>query len=314
MPVVADASPCPDGAFEQLMRTAFTERVVVLRSLTHDVEVQLPPGTPVPGTAELAAAQSAEPAEPAEDQRPWWFVPGVDDVPSERPAGPDRPDRQVVAVQQATSGLLDRTPTGAPANVQALFALAEQLRGLALEELAEMHATGSHLSTGAPTAATWLRQQRLISDVAARADVRLAVALRHELPGVGRLLRQGRTTLEHARAAVAGTRGLDVPVVQDSDPAICTLLGSADPPTVRAQLRERAEAVSPALGRETERRAHDRRGLTVDQIGTSGAVLGGALGVEDAEILLHALDLQTTADRADGDRRSLRQRRADVIV
>ena len=306
------SSTAAADAFELLMRTAFADPVVVLRSATHEIELELPEGATVSGFGAADAAPDEPPTTADDDAtaKPWWHAPGVD----EQPAAPAGPSAGVVALQQQAEQLRRQMATGAPADVAALFALSDSLRGLALAELAEMDATGSHLTTGAPTTASWLREQRTVSDVAARAEVRLATALREELPGVGALLRQGAITVEHARAAVAGTRGLDPRVVQDSDPAICALVTSTDPPTVRAYLRERAEAINPELGRESERRAHERRGLTLDQVGSSGGVLGGSLGVEDTEIVLLGLDLAVQADRSDGDLRSLRQRRADALV
>ena len=290
-----------DPQVDVLLRAAFTEPgSVLLRSASHDLAVEAPAVDPVLWQQLTASFGAAEPV---------WAAPGVDGA--EVPAGPDP---LVVAAQQAVARLLERAPSGRPADVAALYALGEQLQGLRLTELAEMHATGAHLATGAPTAATWLRDERTVSDLSARADVRLAEALRTELPSVGAALRQGRTTVEHARAAVAGTRGLDPRVVQDSDPAISRLVQSTDPPTVRAHLRERAEAVSPDLGRDSARRAHERRAFTVDAVGSSGGVLGGSLGVEDTQVLLLGLDTAVQADRTRGDQRSLRQRRADVLL
>lgn len=311
-PAGTDATTASDlRAFDELIRTAFGEATVVVRSTDYEIDLELPVTAEQVqelwrgnGTATTPSADSGEEG--------WWAAPGVHEAVSD--LAPAQPSAAVRAAQQAAADLLRQATSDRPADVSALFALSDQFRGLALAGLAEMDATGSHLTTGAATAATWLRDDRVLSDVAARADVRLGTALRDELPELGRLLREGGTTVEHARAAVAGTRGLDKRVVQDSDTAICALVASADPPTVRAYLRERAESVNPELGRDVERRAHARRGLTVDSVGTSGGVLGGALGVEDTEIVLLGLDLAVQSDRTDGDDRSLRQRRADVLV
>jgi hypothetical protein len=112
---------------------------------------------------------------------------------------------------------------------------------------------------------------------------------------------------------VAGTHGLDPRIVADSQEAICALLATADPQTVRTVLRERAEAISPELGRDAERRAHARRGVTADTV-PNGVALGGGFGVEDGQVFLLGLDLAVQSDRTDGDTRSLRQRRADALV
>lgn len=220
---------------------------------------------------------------------------------------------EVAAAHEAVAALVAAPVSGRPVDVAAVLRMAEQLRGLALQFLGEMEVTGSHLADGAPTTATWLRDRQLLSDAGARAQVRLAAALRDDLPGVGAKVRAGDTTVEHARAAVAGTAGLDRDVVRDSDEAICGLLASTDPQTVRTELRERAEAISPELGRNAEKRAHERRGISLDPT-KYGYLLGGSLGVEDGQIVELGFDLAIQADRTDGDRRTLSQRRADVIV
>ncbi|HWG93626.1 MAG TPA: DUF222 domain-containing protein [Mycobacteriales bacterium] len=235
-----------------------------------------------------------------------WAAPGVE--PPSTGLSP-----AVVQAQEAVAALSVVRPSGSPADVEALLRLSQQVAGLALLQLAEMDATGSHAEAGSPTAATWLRDTLHLTDVAAHAQVRLAAALETDLPELGALLRDGATTVEHARAAVAGTRGLDPQLVHDSDEAICALVQATDPATVRAQLRERAEALNPELSRDAERRAHARRGFTVDDVGGT-VVLGGSLGVEDGALLLLGLDLAVRADRGADDDRSLRQRRADVVV
>ncbi|MFP5219390.1 MAG: DUF222 domain-containing protein [Actinomycetes bacterium] len=278
--------------------------------------------------AALLASEPAVEAAPAGEAGPTADEPTADELPvdasgcGDQYAAPGvtgqglRPEQvspDVVAVQQAVETLRRQAPSGRPADVSALLALRNSLDGLALQGLAEMEATGAQLAVGAVTAATWLRDDQRISDVSARAQVRLGTRLREELPGLGALLREGRTTEEHARAALAGVAGLDPKIVRDCDEAICAFVGTTDPATVRAQLRERAEAIDPELGRDAERRAEARRGFTVDRVG-NGAVLGGSLGAEGATILLAGLDLAVRQDREDGDERSLAQRRADVLV
>jgi acid phosphatase family membrane protein YuiD len=231
---------------------------------------------------------------------------------TERQTPADTPP-EVRAVQAAVADLATAPASGRPGDVAAVLALAEQLRGLALRELAEMDTTGSFLSAGALSTATWVRNTQMVSDLTARAKVRVATTLRDDLPQVDELLRHGGTTLEHAAAVVAGTRGLDKTVVRDSQDAICTLLGHADPQTVREQLRERAEVLNQELGRDAERRAHARRGVTADTV-PNGVVLGGSYGVEEGHEFLLGLDLAVEADRVDGNTRSLWQRRADALL
>lgn len=250
----------------------------------------------------------SEPAEPRTSPAHDWSRPGVSDD-----ADAAVPSPAVDAVTTAVAALAATPASGRPVDVAALLRASEQLQGFTLRAVAEMDATGTFLSAGAVTAATWLRDTEVISDLGAKAKVRLATTLRDELPRVEALLCDGDTTLDHARAVVAGTRGLDPRIIADSQEAICALLATADPRTVRTELRERAEAISPELGHDAERRAHARRGFTADTV-PNGVALGGALGVEDGQVFLLGLDLAVQSDRTDGDTRSLRQRRADALV
>ncbi|HWH28948.1 MAG TPA: DUF222 domain-containing protein, partial [Mycobacteriales bacterium] len=317
----------PEASIELLETESVFERLVAALLASGSVEEGAPAGEP--------GAPSAEPPvdEPPVDEPPAGEPPVDapafgDEPPVDAPEAGDqyaapgvtgqgpRPEQvsaDVVAVQQAVEALRRRAPSGRPGDVSALLGLRNSLDGLVLQELAEMEVSGGQLAVGAVTAATWLRDDQRISDVSARAQVRLGTRLREELPGLGALLREGRTTEEHARAALAGVAGLDPVIVRDCDEAICALVSSADPAAVRAQLRERAEAVDPELGRDAERRAEARRGFTVDRVG-NGAVLGGSLGAEGATIVLAGLDLAVRQDRQDGDERSLAQRRADVLI
>lgn len=95
--------------------------------------------------------------------------------------------------------------------------------------VAAMDTNGSHEGAGSATTATWVRDALVISDASARARVRLATALRDDLPRVGDQLLDGGSTVEHAAAAVAGTRGLDPTIVRDSEGAMCQLIAAADP-------------------------------------------------------------------------------------
>lgn len=236
-----------------------------------------------------------------------WCVPGVRALPSPGPAP------ELVAVQRAVDDLQACAPSGRTDDVSALLVLAERLRGSALTALAEMDDVGGHLATGDATAASWLPDQAVLSDRAARSTVALARQVRQDLPRLGELLTAGRTTMEHVRAVAEQVRGLDREVVAESEPALCELVAAADPATVRAVLEERADAVRPELGREAARRAHERRGFYADDV-AGRVALGGSLDVEDGQVLLLGLDLACEADRAAGDARTLPQRRADVLV
>ena len=272
--------------------------------------LRLAPAPEPPPAPELAPAPGLSAPEAA--TRPVaevaWCVPGVHHPPDRGPSP------AVHALLVAVDDLQAADPTGRAVDCAVLLRAAERLRGLALRELAELDVAGEHLSDGSPTTATWLRDTALLSDATARATVRLATRLRDDLPALADVLVRGGTTLEHVRAVAAETGGLDRQVVRDSQVALCALVSAADPATVRATLRERADALRPELGRDKARRAHDRRGLYADDVLGSSVHLSGSLGAEDGQVLLLGLDLACEADRTAGDRRTLPQRRADVLV
>ena len=189
--------------------------------------------------------------------------------------------------------------SGSRADTAALLALAERARALALRELAEMDAVGGHLDptrTGRTSTTSWLMEQRRLKQDAAHATVRLAVELRDELPRLGAQLASGAVDVEHARAVLAGVRGLDRTLVRDTGDALCGLAATADPHTIRVSLRDKAHALDDRLAAQAARRAHDRRGLTVADVGAQTAV-HGTLPAEQGALLRLALDLAVAADR-----------------
>ncbi len=245
----------------------------------------------------------------AAEPEPHWTVPGAGPA-----SGETLLDPAVLAVQEAVDRLASSLPTGSPAGLALLLRCTEQLRGLVLRELGELDATGAYRDAGAASAAAWLRRQQVIGDDSARSAVRLAARLREDLVAVGQELCVGKTTLEHVRAAAAGTAGLDPEVVRQAQPGIGALMRVAEPAVVRRQLRERAEAIDPRLAEDAARRQQARRGFFADVLAGAGVVLGGALDDEDGAVLLHGLDLEVEAGRTAGDNRGLPARRADVLV
>ena len=153
-----------------------------------------------------------------------------------------------------------------------------------------------------------------MSDRTAKATLSLADRLRHDLPLTAAALLGGTTTLEHVKALVAGTAGLDVDLVRDCEASLLTLLHTTDPTTVRTVLRDRALDLDPRLADHAARRQHDRRGITADPLPDGTVLLGGTLTGEPGARFLLALDLATEADRIAGDTRSQRARRADALV
>ena len=248
----------------------------------------------------------ADPSATVENE--FWATPGV----TSPPVGPSplvsdlRSAVDALAVHGAVSG--SRVDTAS------LLGLAERVRGLALRELAEMEAVGGHARPGDPTTvATWLRDTQHLTDSAARASVSLATTLRDELPHIGDLLVGGRITREHAAAVVAGVRGLDREVVREAEEGLGALAQVTDPVDLRKRLRDKAAAIDDRIAAEAERRARERMGLQLSDVGTHTAVDGTLAGDDGATVRL-AMDLAIEASRAAGDKRGKAARRADVLV
>ena len=261
---------------------------------------------PDPAAADPAATVPAatDPAEPV----PAWAVPGV-----ARPAPAVAPLlghlREVLDAVEAAGPL-----SGSRADTALLLRLAERARALALREVAEMDAVGGHQVAGrTSTTASWLRDERMLSDASARATVRLAVQLRDELPGVGALLRSGATTVEHASAVVGGVHGLGRDTVRDSEQGLCALAQATDPADLRRRLRDKAYAVDDKLAAEAERRARERMGLRVSEVGSHTAV-DGTLAGEDGSTVRQAMALAVEAARESGDTRGRAARQAGVLI
>ena len=251
----------------------------------------------------LTAGPSEDPVEPI-----YWDIPG-----SQRPqAGPSP---LLNGLRDVLDVLTERGPlSGSRSDTAALLMLAERARALALRELAEMDAVSGHLVAGVTsTTASWLRQERRLTDGGARGAVRLATALRDEVPAVGELLATGAITVEHAAAVVAGVRGLDGDIVREAQPGLCDLATSVDPADLRTRLRDKAAAIDDRITADAERRARARMGLRLNDVGAHTAV-DGTLAGEDGALVRLAMDLAVEADRQDGDHRGKDARQADVLV
>ncbi len=243
-----------------------------------------------------------------------WVVPGVHLQPA--PAAPRATLAQLVA---AVDAAVAEEPSGREADTALLLSLRERVQGLALRELAALGRSGDYAAGSAfPVAlSTWVQKQQHVGDDAARSTVRLAQRLDDDLPGVREALLAGQTTVEHARAVHAGTRGLDGDLVRAAAGPLADLARTADPHTVRRELRERAEAIEPALGEDAARKQHQRRGLSASRIDGYGVHLDGRLGEEDGAVFLLGLSVAVQADRATSgtdDTRSVQQRQMDVVV
>ncbi len=244
---------------------------------------------------------------PADLSQEWWAVPGV--------TPPARTSPLLDGLSTALDAVEANGPlSGSRTDTRRLLELAERARASALRELAEMDLVGGHLRPGvASTTVSWLRETQRIGDGAARATVRLATALRDDLPRLGEVLRRGGTTVEHAAAVMAGVRGLAGEVVREAEDGLCALAQTTDPVDVRKRLRDKAAAIDDRIAAEAERRARERRGLRLHDVGTHTAVDGTLAGDDGATVRL-AMDLAVEAAREDGDKRGRAARQADVLV
>jgi len=227
---------------------------------------------------------------------------------------PEVPSGVLLALRGAIEVVVAAGVSGRAVDVREALVLTERLRGLGLAGIGELDATGGFVAAGSVTAAAWLRRTMMIGEDSARAAVRLAGRVRSDLAGLGADLTAGLTTLEHVRAAAAGTAGLDPELVAAVAPQLSALVRALDPAAVRRELRQRADSIDPRLAEQAARRQHDRRGLRISPLGGTGVVVDGLLADEDGAVLLHSLDLALEADRTEGDRRSLAARRADIVV
>jgi hypothetical protein len=217
------------------------------------------------------------------------------------------------------TGLVDQLVAAGPlsgsrTDVSVLLRQVERLRGTALREVAEMDAVGGHQRAGVKsTTASWLRDSRHLTDGAARATVGLAVALRDDLPFIGELLLTGEVSVEHAAAVRDGVRGLDAEAVTEAADGLVALARCTDPVDVRKRLRDKAHAINDRLAAAAERRARQRMGLRLSDVGSHTAIDGTLAGQDGATVRL-AMDLAVEADRQAGDSRGKAARQADVLV
>ena len=265
-----------------------------------------------PASSEPASSEplSSEPlsSEPLASGPLHWATPGV----TPPPAGPSP---LLAQLRSALDALAEHGPvSGSRADTATMLQLGEQARALALRELAEMDAVGGHQRPGVTsTTASWLRGEQHLTDGAARAAVGLATALRDDLPALGDLLAHGQVTVEHTAAVVAGVRGLDRDTVRDAEQGLCDLARLTDPVDVRKRLRDKAAAVDDRIARQAARRARERMGLRLNDVGPHTAVDGTLAGDDGATVRL-AMALAVEADRQDGDARGKAARQADVLV
>jgi hypothetical protein len=85
-------------------------------------------------------------------------------------------------------------------------------------------------------------------------------------------------SVEHAAAVRDGVRGLDAEAVTDAADGLVALARCTDPVDVRKRLRDKAHAINDRLAAAAERRARQRMGLRLSDVGSHTAVDGTLAG------------------------------------
>ena len=143
------------------------------------------------------------------------------------------------------------------------------LDGLALRELAAVHAYGTAAELGHCSAAALVQAPTGGTVQAARNTVRLAERRDTDLGPLGDLLVAGRLTRQHCTAVAHGLRGLGAEVITPALPAICQLALSTYPNRLTRELRLRAEAISPEFASRARHRLDARVGVTAGDTPTA---------------------------------------------
>nr|WP_297428548.1 HNH endonuclease signature motif containing protein [uncultured Actinotalea sp.] len=197
-------------------------------------------------------------------------------------------------------------------------ALGDQLHAIGLRALPVVESGGLWALEGHRTAAGWVAQRTRVSLAAARRELRLARALREELPGTATAVRDGTLGLEHARvlATVAATSPTRREALTDPDSPTNEdfLLHHArtlpvDP--FRSLTRRWAAAADPDTDERGYRAALDREFLQLSPT-LGGYHLAGYLTHEHGTTLSTALTA-LTPPHTPQDTRTTAQRRAGAL-
>lgn len=217
-------------------------------------------------------------------------------------------------VETVRSGGLAGAPTDVlAATVRDLRRVQSQLAWVVLQAVREVDVSGGHVSDGALTPASWLRQHLRMGLAEASATVRTARGLSGgSLDATSRALSAGEIDTGHAQAIALGA--------EDAPPGAVALIEEhalhaarvAPPVAVSGLMRRFREALDPDGADGEAVRRYDRRGVsaatTIDGMVSGRFLLDPAVGSG----LLTALD--AGAPLTAGDTRSPAQRRADGLA
>ncbi len=125
-----------------------------------------------------------------------------------------------------------------------------------------------------------------------------------------RTARSPSSTPPRSSPACAGWTATSSLEAQDG---LCALAQVTDPVDLRKRLRDKAAAIDDRIAADAAKRAHERMGLRLNDVGTHTAVDGTLAGEDGATVRL-AMDLAIEAAREAGDQRGKPARQADVLV
>jgi Domain of unknown function (DUF222)/HNH endonuclease len=194
--------------------------------------------------------------------------------------------------------------------IQRLRRLADQIEGVFAEATAAFDATEAYRDVGARTAASWLRHHLRMGAGEARRRVLVGQRLQ-DLPRVHSAFLAGEIGLAHVEVLAAGVDELGAAAVAAAEESLVELARLNDPWDLREAIRTLKQTVDPESVDERERRAMQRRHISVIPVGDE-YVVKGVLDAETGAMFAQVLD--TLAKPEPGDQRLPGQRRVDALA
>jgi len=193
--------------------------------------------------------------------------------------------------------------------IHRLRRLADQLEGVFAEATAAFEATESYKDVGARTAASWLRHHLRMGAGEARRRVVVGQRLR-DLPRVHAAFLAGEIGLSHVEVLAAAVDDLGAGAVAAAEESLVELARLNDPWDLREAIRTLKQTVDPDRVDQRQRKAMERRHLSVIPVGDE-YVVRGVLDAETGAMFAQVLD--TLLKRERGDQRTAGQRRVDAL-
>jgi hypothetical protein len=178
--------------------------------------------------------------------------------------------------------------------------------------LAIFDRTQGYASSGARSAASWLRGRLRLSGPAAAERVRVARAL-DELPQTARAFAAGEIGHQHCAVVTRTIDEVGIELARDAEPIVLEAARQVDPGRLRIVTKRLQHCVNQDGFLRDAQRMHERRGLWLNQTLDGVFVLEGTLDPEGGALLRTALNALSGPPRQ-GDERSPAQRRADAVV